>query len=51
MAATVRKPMGKKRALLIAIRSVVGSEFGDLPRLDSAHRDAKELRDHLISNV
>ena len=39
---------GKKRALLIGIQNVVQP---DLPRLEFAHRDAKALRDYLISNV
>ena len=45
------KSLGKKRALLIAIRHVhrkVESSLGNLANLEFAHRDAEELRNHLI---
>ncbi|KAG8216776.1 hypothetical protein J3R82DRAFT_7020, partial [Butyriboletus roseoflavus] len=45
------KPLGKKRALLIAIRHVhrkAKFNFHHLDNLQFAHRDAEELRDTLI---
>ena len=45
------KSMRKTRALIIATRGVVGSKFGDWPRLEFAHRDAYALRDYLIGDA
>ncbi|KAI9461325.1 hypothetical protein HD554DRAFT_2130171 [Boletus coccyginus] len=50
---TLHKPLGKRRALLIAIRHVhreAGLKFGNLPNIDLTHRDAKALRDFLIAS-
>ena len=47
--AALSEPLGKKRALLIAIQHVSrGSKFGLLPNLVLTHRDAEALRDFLI---
>ena len=45
------KPTGKKRALLIAVRTVVGPEFDHLHYLEFTHRDANAFSDFLIGNV
>ena len=42
------EPLGKKRALLIAIRHVHRKARSSFGNLEFAHRDAEELRDRLI---